>query len=80
MNGSTVYYASLTCFTYYGGGAHYVGPTTGASATAFGKVFPGGAGGPATAQTTFAGVPVTAGINYSVVVPPGGTLTITYYL
>jgi hypothetical protein len=52
--------------------------TTGASATGFGKTFPGGTGGPAT-TTSFANVAVTGGSNYSIVVPAGGSLTISYY-
>lgn len=51
---------------------------TGSSATGFSKTFPGGAGGPATV-TNFANVPVTPLASYSIVVPPGGSITITYY-
>lgn len=75
---STVYYQQLTCYYYrvaFGQGA--TPATTGASATGFGKVFPGGTGGPAT-DVTFTNVPVTANANYSVVVPPGGSITINY--
>lgn len=52
--------------------------TTGASTTGFGKTFPGGSGG-AASLTNFANVPVTPGASYAIVVPAGGTLTITYY-
>lgn len=50
---------------------------TGASTTAFGKTFPGGTGGPAT-TTTFSNIAVTPGASYSIVVPSGGSITITY--
>lgn len=52
-------------------------PTTGAGATAFGKTFPGGAGGPAT-TTTFSNIAITPGATYNIVVPSGGSITITY--
>lgn len=52
--------------------------TTGASATAFGKTFPGGTGGSAT-TTTFNSISITPGATYNIVVPAGGSLTITYF-
>jgi hypothetical protein len=52
--------------------------TTGASATAFGKTFPGGVGGPAS-TTTFNNIAVTPLQSYPIVVPTGGSITITYY-
>lgn len=57
--------------------------TTGASATfasgvaGTSRTFPGGSGGPATA-VTYDNVPVTPGQAYSIVVPSGGSITITY--
>lgn len=51
--------------------------TTGAATTGFNKTFPGGAGG-AASLTSFTNVAVIPGSSYSVVVPSGGTLTITY--
>lgn len=58
----------------------------GTAATAFSKSFPGGtltgsaptrtAVAPST--TTFTNIPVTPGASYSIVVPSGGSLTITY--
>jgi hypothetical protein len=51
--------------------------TTGANATAFGKTFPGGAGGPAI-PASYSAVPVTPGQSYPIVVPSGGSVTITY--
>lgn len=59
----------------------YIGtnpPTTGASATGFGRTFPGGTGGPAS-TTTYGVTAVVGGQSYSVVVPAGGSITITYY-
>lgn len=79
MPDSTVYYQKLTCYYYriaYGSGG--TPATTGASATGFGKVFPGGTGGPATSDAAFTNVPVTAGATYQVVVPSGAGITITY--
>lgn len=52
--------------------------TTGASTTGFGKTFPGGLGGAAN-TTTFNSVTVTENTSYPIVVPTGGSLTITYY-
>lgn len=75
--GSTIYSQYQTCYHY---GA-YVDPggaaTTGAASTAFGKTFPGGTGGPAV-PASYSNVPVTPGQSYSIVVPPGGSVTITY--
>lgn len=75
--GSTVYYRSVRCYYYQ---AKIVGSspaTTGASATGFGKVFPGGVGGPASTYT-YPNVAVTALASYPVVVPTGASITITY--
>lgn len=74
---STVYYGVQTCYypsTRTVGGSS---PTTGASASAFGKTFPGGTGGAAT-TTTYPNVAVNPGTSYSVIVPSGGLITITY--
>lgn len=54
------------------------GGTNGTAATAFGKSFPGGIAGPAV-TTTFANLPIVGGSAYSIIVPVGGTITITYY-
>lgn len=51
--------------------------TTGLSASAFGKTFPGGVGGPAV-ETGHANVQVSSGQTYQVTVPTGGVVTITY--
>lgn len=53
-------------------------PTTGASASGFTKTFNGGPGGAAT-PVTYNNVAVTPGANYTITVPPGGYITITYY-
>jgi hypothetical protein len=77
QGGSAVYYQTMKCYYF---GVRTVGgspATTGASATGFGKVFPGGTGG-AAADTSFANVPVTALASYPVSVPVGGSITITY--
>lgn len=52
--------------------------TTGANATAFGKTFAGGVGGPASTGV-HSNVAVTPLQSYSIVVPPGGQVTITYF-
>lgn len=52
--------------------------TTGASATGFGLTFPGGAGKAAT-STAFSNVAVTPGGSYPIVVPAGGSITISYF-
>jgi hypothetical protein len=52
--------------------------TTGASATGFGKTFLGGTGGAAT-PTNFTNVTVVPNASYNLVVPSGGSITITYY-
>lgn len=78
---STVYSSSTTCYSFFTDtqpGTPGTAATTGASTTAFGKTFPGGAGGPAS-PTSFTNVTVTGGSSYSIVVPAGGSLTISYY-
>lgn len=52
--------------------------TTGASTTGFGQTFVGGTGGAAT-PSTVTNVATTAGASYSLVIPSGGSLSITYY-
>lgn len=52
--------------------------TTGADSVGFGRVFPGGVGAPAT-PSTYSNVTVVPGQSYSIVVPPGGSVTISYY-
>lgn len=67
------------CYNYTRETVNFSNPaTTGASTTAFGKIFPGGVGGPAP-LTTFNDVAVISGSSNSLAVPSGGTLTFTYY-
>lgn len=53
------------------------GGTTGASASGFGKSFPGGVGG-AAETLTFDDVSVTGGAPYQLVIPTGASISITY--
>jgi hypothetical protein len=69
------YYVCYRPYTDYVGGS---GPTTGAAATAFGQDFPGGTGGPAQ-TTSINNIAITPGATYTIVVPAGGSLTITYF-
>lgn len=54
------------------------GSTNGSDTTAFGRTFPGGSGGSATALM-YVDVAVTPGTSYYVNVAPGGYVTIQYY-
>lgn len=76
-NSSTVYYQSQKCFYYTRTTSSGTSATVGASATGFNKVFPGGSGGPAT-EVSFANVAVTPKQSYPLVIPSGGSITITY--
>ena len=79
LPGSDIYNGFVSCVAYSdtsGGGSS---PTTGASATGFGRTFPGGLGG-AAPPTAYSNVPVTPGTSYSITVPSGGSITITYYI
>lgn len=51
---------------------------TGANTTGFGKTFPGGVGVPAT-PATYNDVPVVQNSSYALNIPPGGSITITYF-
>lgn len=70
---SYVWGSQTTPGTYYPA----VPPTTGASATAFGKTFPGGTGVAAT-PVTFTNVPVMPNTQYTLAVPSGGSVQFTY--
>lgn len=76
--GSTIYSQYQKCYRFgqqdVGGGSP---ATTGASANGFGKVFYGGVGGTAS-DSSYTNVPVTAGVSYSLTVPSGASITITY--
>jgi hypothetical protein len=63
---------------YYNADAveRYVDPTTGSNATAFGKTFTGGTGGPAS-TVTYTNVSVTPGTSYSIYCPDS-TSTISF--
>ena len=75
-SGATLVHSTCYQFTGYTTGG--VTPaTTGASATGFGKTFVGGTGGAAT-PVTHNNVAVTPGATYSLAVPAGGSITITY--
>lgn len=54
--------------------------TTGAPATGVGKTFPGSTGNVAQTATVFTNVAVTPGASYNIVVPTGGSVTISYYV
>lgn len=55
-----------------------VPPSTGASATGFNRTFAGGTGS-AAPVTTYENVPITSGAPYSLYIPSGGSITISYY-
>jgi hypothetical protein len=55
-------------------------PTTGASATGIGKTFPGSLGNVTQTPVTFNNISVTSGSSYNIVVPAGGSITISYYI
>lgn len=68
-----------TCYAFTDASYYDTIPaTTGANATGFGKTFPGGVGGPASA-VSFNDVAVVAGQPYNMVIPAGGSITISYY-
>lgn len=56
----------------------YHAATTGASTTGFGQTFVGGTGGAATTSTV-SNVAVTPGASYTLSIPSGGSITITYF-
>lgn len=79
-SGDPEYSAYQRCYDYttIGPSTEEVEATTGASTTGFGKTFPGGTGGAAT-PVTYNSVAVTPGASYPLVIPSGGSITITYY-
>lgn len=77
---SPTYSTARDCYAFSDASYYESQPaTTGASATAIGKSFPGSTGNTAPAITTFNNVAVTPGGSYNVVVPAGGSITISYY-
>jgi hypothetical protein len=74
-----VYLGHRVCYTFNAGTQTTPGAViTGANTTGFGKTFAGGVGTSAT-QASYSNVPLTAGASYSLVVPGGGSITITYF-
>lgn len=86
-----VLYSQLTAGGYIGWtvSANYIAlGSAGTATTGFGKTFPGGTltgtepyrTTVAPVTTTFTNVAITPGTTYNIVVPSGGSLTITYYV
>ena len=74
-----VYSEKWFCYYYSDTSGEVTSPaTTGASATGFGQTFVGGYGGSATPRTVN-NVAVTPGGSYQLVIPSGGSITISYY-
>lgn len=78
MSDSTVYSGDDIYHSFSTVPGVYTPATTGPASTGFGKTFPGGVGVPAS-TTSFTNVAVTGGSSYPLVVPSGGSITITYY-
>lgn len=68
---------TVTCYTHLPGATH-IGTTAGASSTGFGQSFPGSLGNTPQTVTTFTGIAITPSTAYSLVIPSGGSITITY--
>lgn len=66
-----------TCYEYYQRYESDIPASNGQDATYFGEAFPGGVGAVATPYT-ITNTPIQPGAAYSVFVPSGGTLTISY--
>ncbi len=75
---SPTYFASQVCYEYVDTSKN-TPPKTGAPATAFGKTFPGSTGNVAPPVASYAGIAVTPSEPCPIVVPAGGSITITYY-
>lgn len=73
MPGSPQQWVATVNYSYMAYGA-----TVGANATAFGNTFPGGVGTYATPQY-FPNITVTPGASYSIVVPVGAIVVLTYF-
>jgi len=73
-----VYENNQTCYEFYD--ASYSQPgATGTSASGFDRSFPGSTGNVQPATTSYTNVPATPGQSYQIIVPSGGSITITYY-
>lgn len=74
------YSSNQTCYGYDG---YFTttgnSPTTGTSATGLGQTFPGSYGNVAPSFTSKPGVTVTPAQSYSLVIPSGGSISLTYY-
>lgn len=74
------YSSNQTCYAYDG---YFTSsdnpPTTGASATGLSQTFPGSYGNVAPPMTSKTGVTVVPGQSYSLVIPSGGSISITYF-
>lgn len=76
-----IYSSNQTCFTYDQFLPGSSTPATrGASATGVGKTFLGSLGNVVQTPTVFTNVAVTPGASYNIVVPTGGSVTISYYV
>lgn len=58
---------------------YYLAGAAGANTTGFGYTFAGGAASTAATPVEYLNVPVTGGASYALVVPAGGSITITYF-
>lgn len=78
--GNSSFSSSQTCFSFSDSSyTETQGPTTGASATAFGRTFPGSTGNVTPTTISFDNIAVTPGQGYPIYIPPGGSITISYY-
>lgn len=66
------------CFSFTDESYTDTSPTTGASATAFSKSFPGSTGNVTPSTTQYNGIPVTPGTSYQIYVPAGGRVWFSY--
>lgn len=68
-----------TCYTFPVDAVNENPPTTGASAIGFGVTFPGSIGDATPSPFSISNIAITPGGSYSVIVPAGATLSITFY-
>ncbi|MDQ1834669.1 hypothetical protein [Massilia scottii] len=71
--GSAQSWSATVSWNYYGS------PTNGSNSTALGYTFAGGISGGVAPTSTHYNITVIPGNGYSIVVPPGGSVTINYY-
>ena len=80
-SGNVVYstdFGSGATIGWYVAVDYYTPATNGTNTTGFSQTFAGGTGGPAT-PVTYTNVAVTPGSSYTLTIPSGGYITITYY-